>query len=445
MVNPSPVKTSIRLEDRFISAFEMQQGHTLNGSNAAVQRIRAEAIQSFETLGIPTRKLESWKYTNIEKLLRHEFSLTTGPRNVETLHASLESLRIGGLDAHIVVLLDGRFSAEASTVGTLPAGAIICGFRQATESHPEIVNRHFARYADHRSDSLTALNTAFTHDGAFVYVPDNIDLEQPVHVLHVISSDDDVLIQPRSLVVTGRSSRLTLIETHHRLSDTRTLTNAVMELFAGENATVDCCRVQDEGDSASQVNKLQVYQTRHSNVTVNTITLSGEIVRNDLQFMLDAEDCEAHLYGLFLGKDDMHVDNHTLVDHARPNCLSNELYKGVLNDASTGVFNGKVYVHRDAQQTNAYQSNKSIVLTDTARMYSKPELEIYADDVKCSHGATTGQLDREALFYLRSRGFTERHARTVLLLAFARDVTDNIKVDPLRVLLDEKLRERFHD
>jgi Fe-S cluster assembly protein SufD len=203
--------------------------------------------------------------------------------------------------------------------------------------------------------------------------------------------------------------------------------------------------VQDLGDVATEVYNLQVYQERDSRFTTHTVTLSGALIRNNLSFLPYAENCETHLFGLFMGRGRMHVDNHTLVDHARPNCFSNELYKGILEDESTGVFNGKVYVRQDAQKTNAYQSNKSIVLSDRANMYSKPELEIYADDVKCSHGATTGQIDPEALFYLRARGLSERLATALLLQAFAKDVVDNIRIAPLREMLDAYIVDRFHD
>ncbi len=215
------------------------------------------------------------------------------------------------------------------------------------------------------------------------------------------------------------------------------------EVFVGAHAHVDRYEIQDESARTSIVNKVRAYQQTGSVFRNSTFTFSGEVIRNNVEILPDAEHCETHLYGLFLGDGVMHVDNHTLVDHARPNCFSNELYKGILDDKATGVFNGKVLVRLDAQQTNAYQSNKSILLTDTARMYSKPELEIYADDVKCSHGATTGQLDEDALFYLRSRGLTEKRARAILLTAFARDVLNNVVIEPLRVYLDTLVTARF--
>lgn len=444
MLTTPVVELSTSPEDQFVSTFQMMEGHTLNGSNATIQGIRKDAIEHFRTLGIPDRKNEAWKYTNIEKVLRHSFKLQPPAKQVKCSLQDIEPFLVPGLDAHLVVLVNGRFDENLSSIGTLPDGVIVSGFAHASETYEEIVNRHYAKYADYRSEPFTALNTAFTRDGVFVYVPRNRVVDRPIHILSVISTDEDLLIQPRMLFVIEDNAQVRIIESGHSLTHTRTLTNSVTEIFVGESAFVDHYKIQREGDEAVQINNLQVYQEANSFMTTDTITLGGGLVRNNLNFLPNAEHCETHLYGLFLGKGNMHVDTHTLVDHARPNCVSDETYKGILDDSSTGVFNGKVYVRPDAQQTNAYQSNRSILLTDTAHMYSKPELEIYADDVRCSHGATTGQLDREAVFYLRSRGITEQQAIALLLLAFARDVLEHVNIEPLRENLDTLIKNQFH-
>lgn len=429
--------------DRFVQAFERLNGSTLNGS-AAVAGMRSAAINRFSELGIPNAKNEAWKYTNIEKALRHEFVLATEPAP-ELPRSVVDNHLIHGLDADVLVLVNGKFVPNQSRIGDLPAGVILTGFAEATRTVPDLVSQHYGRYVDARNETFAALNTAFATDGAFVYVPSNVVLERPVHVLSLLTTEQNLMLQPRLLYVVESGAQATVIETSRGRSKSRTLTNSVTEAYVGPNARFEHYKVQDLGEAATQIYNVQVYQERDSVFTTNTVTLSGRLVRNNLSFLPNAENCETHLYGLFLGRGRSHIDSHTLVDHARPNCFSNELYKGVLEDEATGVFNGKVYVRRDAQQTNAYQSNKSIVLSERAQMYSKPELEIYADDVKCSHGATTGQLDPEALFYLRSRGLTERQARALLLQAFARDVIDNIKVEPLRLMLDEYIVERFHE
>ncbi|MCH8960119.1 MAG: Fe-S cluster assembly protein SufD [Bacteroidetes bacterium] len=273
--------------------------------------------------------------------------------------------------------------------------------------------------------------------------PLDASLKAAVMTRATLTPDEDAFVQPRRLVVVEENAQLKLIQRLAPRTETRTFVNAVTEVFVGAHAHVDRYEIQDDPAHTSVVNNVRVYQQTGSVYRNSTFTFSGEIIRNNVTILPDAEHCETHLYGLFLSNGVMHVDNHTLVDHARPHCFSNELYKGILDDRSTGVFNGKVLVRRDAQQTNAYQSNKSILLTDTARMYSKPELEIYADDVKCSHGATTGQLDDDALFYLRSRGLTEKRARAILLTAFARDVLDNVVIEPLRAYLDTLVTARF--
>jgi Fe-S cluster assembly protein SufD len=320
---------------------------------------------------------------------------------------------------------------------------VVGGLHEASETQTNAFNRHFAQYADYENTPFTALNTAFAQHGLFVYVPRNTVVEAPLHVVNLARADDDLFYQPRNLIVVEAGAQFRIVEQYGSLTGTPTFANAVAEYYAGAGAHVQGFKVQNEGPEASRIDTVHAYQGEGSTFSMHTTTLSGTLVRNNLNMLPDAEYCETHMYGLFLADGTMHVDNHTLVDHARPNCFSNELYKGILDDRATGVFNGKVLVRPDAQKTNAYQSNKSIVLSETAHMYAKPELEIYADDVKCSHGATTGQVEPEALFYLRSRGLSERQARKLLLLAFARDVLDAVPLEPLREHLDALVAARL--
>ncbi len=432
-----------RPEDRFLSAFEAHHGRALNGSGAHVHALRREAIGRVEALGFPTRKSEAWKYTDITAQLRADWPLGPGAEAPRPSPEALAAARIPGLDAYEVVLVNGRCLSGAPE--GLPEGFVVGGLADCAAAHPALFERHFGRYADHRGEVFTALNTAFTHDGVCIYAPRGAALDKPVHIISLLQAEGLLLVQPRYLVVAEDGASVEIIETQTALGEPECFTNSVAEVYGGRDAQVSFYRIQDEGRRATQVAGMQVYQETGSNCTTFTATLSGRIVRNNLSFLPADEHCESHLFGLFIGGGDLHVDNHTHVEHARPNCVSNELYKGILDDHATGVFNGKVFVRQDAQKTNAYQSNKSIILTPTARMYSKPELEIYADDVKCSHGATTGQLDPEALFYLQSRGIPAVKARAMLLLAFARDVLENVRIAPLRDMLDHAVETRYHD
>ncbi|MFQ5570943.1 MAG: Fe-S cluster assembly protein SufD [Rhodothermales bacterium] len=438
------IDTEKPLVDRFVSAFEQDNNLLVNGSDTPLHTVRRQAIDRFATLGFPSRKAEAWKYTNIGKILKREYTIPFHPSKADISPQEVEPLMIPGLDAHVVVFVNGCFSETLSFPGDLPEGVLVTSLANACTTHADLVHAHFAQYADYREEVFTALNTAFTQDGAFVYVPKNTAVEKPVHIINLVTTGEDLLLQPRHLFVIESNSHLKLIQTSRTVSQKKTLANSVTEVYVGSRAFVDLYDIQDEHEHGSRVATVQAYQQESSVFRNSTFTLGGEMIRNNVNVLPDAEHCESHLYGLFLGKGSMHIDNHTLVDHARPQCFSNELYKGILDDQSTGVFNGKVLVRLDAQQTNAYQSNKSIALTDEARMFSKPELEIYADDVQCSHGATTGQLDREALFYLRSRGLSMKQARALMLIAFARDVLDHVTIEPLRTMLDALISERFH-
>jgi Fe-S cluster assembly protein SufD len=437
------IVTETRPEDRFVEAFRIHEGHALNGTNAHLQALRQQALERFAALGFPDRKREAWKYTRVERLLRRDYRLLLGPHETRLTPADLAPYLIPGLDAHLAVFVNGRFHEGLSRPGELPPGVVLGGLRRAAEVHGSLVDPHLARYADFRSEVFTALNTAFTQDGLFLYVPKGTVVEKPVHVLSLAEADTPALLQPRRLVVAERGSQVRVVVSEHAPTGAPLFTNAVTEVYVGAGAHVDQYTLQHEGPHASRVATVQACQQADSVFRTSTFTFSGELVRNNVSVLPDGTGCSSYLYGLVMARGEMHVDNHTLVDHARPQCFSNELYKNILDGQATGVFNGRVLVRPDAQQTNAYQSNKSILLDPRAQMYTKPELEIYADDVKCSHGATTGQLDREGLFYLRSRGLTEGQARALLLVAFARDVVDSVEVAPLRDRRDALKTQRF--
>ncbi len=440
---PTIVDSATDTVEQYVAAFRMHEGQILNGSNAAVQGIRRAAIERFEALGLPRPKDEAWKYTPIARYLNRGYQLFLGQPETEVTAQDVENLLVPDLDAHVIVLVNGRYEASLSSVGTLPEGVIVTNLARAAEAHAEVFNAHFGTYADFEHEALVALNTAFVQDGLFIYVPKDTAVEKPVHLVSIIAAEEDLLVQPRHLIIAETGSAVKLVQTGRALGETKTFINTVTEVAVGRNAHVDLYEVQDDEPLVAQVNGVHTHQDDDSVFRTSFFTFGGEVVRNNVNIVADGRNDESHMYGLFLGTGDSHIDNHTFMDHAQPDCFSNELFKGILAGKSTGVFNGKIMVRQDAQRINAYQSNKSVVLSDSAAMYSKPELEIYADDVKCSHGATTGQLDKEGIFYLRSRGLSEQQARGLMLTAFARDVVDTVDIEPLREWLDGRLQDFF--
>jgi Fe-S cluster assembly protein SufD len=435
--------TDVRPEDRFISAFEVNHGQTLNGTSASISQQREDAIERFADLGIPTNDLEAWKYTNIARIIDRPYTLPLGDTAPSVDPSDIAPFLIDEMDAHRVVLVNGRVDKSLSDVGELPPGVVVSSLAQAGSEHPDVVEAHYGQYADFEHEALTALNTAFVQDGAFVYVPSGTVVEKPIFFLHVTATDEDLFLQPRHLFVVEDGAIAKIVEAQHALTDAQTFTNTVGEAFVGEKANLDHYLIQDEGPSASQVHTRAAQQKDDSVYSTQTITYTGEVVRNNATVEADGSFCESNLFGLCVGKGEMHVDNHTQMDHVQPDCVSNELYKHVLNDESTAVFNGKVLVTRGSQRINAYQQNDTIVLNKDSQIYTKPELEIYADDVECSHGATTGQLDEEGIFYLRSRGLSERRARILMLQAFTEEVLSELSIDPLRDYVTEMVRSRF--
>jgi Fe-S cluster assembly protein SufD len=435
--------TTTRPEDRFLHAFEAYAGEVLNGTSEHLAALRRKAIERFGVLGFPGRKSEAWKYTPIAKALQHPYRIDPMPAVPALTEQALAGYAIPELDAYRVVLVNGRFVPELSTTSDLPEGVVLTGLEEAARRHADLFEKYFAHYLDFENEPFLALNTAFARDGFFLYVPEGATLERPVHVFNLIDTDEELFLQPRNVVVAAPGASLKLVTSGHNRTAQRTFTNGVTEVFVGQGAEVHQYDLRLESEAASGIFSTQAYLEGGARYTNGTLTLGGALVRNNVYVRFDDQEGEAHLYGFFLGRGSMHIDNHTRIDHAVPHCVSNELYKGILDDEATGVFNGKVLVRPHAQKTNAYQSNKSIVLTREARMYSKPELEIYADDVRCTHGAAIGQLDEDGIFYLRARGLTLQKARAMMLLAFARDVLDQITIEPLRAYLDELVAGRF--
>lgn len=428
--------TAINPRDKFIKQLS---GLEFNDQEIYLANIRKQAKEAYHTLDFPTSRTEDWKYTKVTGIVKNEFQAL--PSNVPV---DIKPYLLDGADKNRLVFVNGFFRKDLSVIGTLPGQLIIENITNAADLHPELFNNYFARFADFKSTIFTSLNTAFFTGGAFIFIADKAIIENPIHVIHLIVGDN-VISQPRNLIISGKSSQANVIYTFDTIHSKLAFTNVVTEIYVKENAHLTLDKVQNENNETSHIATEQVYQEADSNFTINTVTINGALVRNNLNIVVDAENCESNLNGLYLPQGNQHVDNHTLVDHRKAHCQSNELYKGVMSDQSTGVFNGKVFVRQDAQKTNAFQSNKNILLSDDASINSKPELEIYADDVKCSHGSTTGQMDEEGIFYLRSRGIGEANAINLMMNAFVSDVINKIKCLPLKekveLLLDKRLNK----
>jgi Fe-S cluster assembly protein SufD len=428
--------------DWYVSNFKTFENNLNGNRDIPFHKIRQSAIAKFSELGFPNSKNEEWKYTSIKPLLKHEFKFEKKPFGLSD--KTLSGFVFDGLGNNLIVFINGIFSQELSTCKPAQKGVIVENLEAAFSKRPDLISKHIAHYADYHSEVFTALNTAFATDGVFIYVPAGTILEQPIHLLNLTDADHaDTISNPRNLIIVENDSQVQFIETHNHIGEGAYFTNTVSEVILGERAVMDNIVIQDESTESYHIVNKEVHQQKNSIFTSVHVDLGGAIVRNNLNIRLKGEYCESHLFGFYLGRGAQHIDSHTVIDHIAPNCNSNELFKGILDDKAKGVFNGKVYVRRDAQKTNAFQENKTLVLTDDASMNAKPQLEIFADDVKCSHGATVGQLDDEALFYLRSRGIDKEKANAILQYAFANDIFSQIKIEPVKNWLDAILHERL--
>jgi Fe-S cluster assembly protein SufD len=405
-----------------------------------LQDLRDRAAARFAALGFPTVRDEDWRFTNVAPIAAAEFKPTGG----DAAHAT-EAELAGYLysdAAHRIVVVNGRFVAELSRTMNLPAGLRVGSLAAAVSEQADVVQRYLGQLAEFGTRAFTALNTALSSDGAFVYIPEDVILEQPLHLLFVTTASESsgpIMTNPRALVVTGARSQSRIVETYVGPRSTTYFTNAVTEVFAGEDSVVDHYKVQQESLEAFHIASMHLHATRSSNVSSHSFSLGGRLVRNDVFAVLDGEGAECTLNGLYLADGERLVDNHTSIDHARAHCPSHEIYKGILGGKARAVFNGKIIVRPDAQKTDAKQTNRALLLSDDASINTKPQLEIFADDVKCTHGAAIGQLDDDAIFYLRARGLTYFEARDMLIHAFAGDILNRVKVDPLRMALEEEL------
>ena len=428
----------------YVTNFERFE-KSLNGEAASfVHEIRKSAIAQFAKLGFPTTRDEEWKYTDVSSIAKLNFTPVVSHKVNGLTKKDLLPFTLNDFPCHTLVCVNGHFSKELSSIHTLPKGVKLGSLADAVKDNDELVRKHLARYIEVTTNAFSALSTAFLYDGVYVHIPQHTLLDLPIHLLFVSSGlETEFVVFPHNLIVLDANSQAAIVESSVGVKNNLYFANAAAEVVLGENAVLEYDKLQMESERAFHVSNLHVQQERNSNFTSNAISFGGSLVRNNIVAVLDGEGAEATLNGLYLGTDKQHVDNHTTIDHAKAHCQSHELYKGILSGKSKGVFNGKIKVRKDAQKTDAKQTNKNLILTDEASVDTKPQLEILANDVKCTHGATIGQLDDEAIFYLRSRGVDVDKARDMLIYAFASDVIDRIKVEPLRDLLHEMIHNRL--
>ena len=398
--------------------------------NTDVHEIRTEALENFEKLGFPSKKLEAWKYTSLNAVLKNDFSIFPD-KEVTVDLADVKKYFIHDIDSYKVVFIDGKYSSFLSE--TTHDGIDVCLMSAAlTKSkYKIIVENYFNKVA--KQDNLTSLNTAFATEGVYIHIPRNTEVEKPIQIINFTTgSEAATMLQPRNLIVVEQNAHVQIIERHQSLTSNPVLTNAVTEVFAAKDATVDIYKIQNDVENASLVDNCFIEQKSNSNVSVHTFSFGGNITRNNLNFYQRGEHIDSILKGITIIEGKQHIDHHTLVHHIEPNCESHQDYKGIYDERSTGVFNGKVIVNKEAQKTNAYQKNNNVLVSDKATINAKPQLEIFADDVKCSHGCTIGQLDDDALFYMQQRGIPEKEGKALLMYAFANTVLESVKIPEVK-------------
>ncbi|MHC4416605.1 MAG: Fe-S cluster assembly protein SufD [Planctomycetota bacterium] len=415
------------------------------GSRSPLLPVRESALDRFQALGFPTPRHEEWRFTNTAPIAGTPFRLA-GRDGAAVAARHLEDALFGQADWPRLVFVNGHYAPQWSAPGGAPEAVKLVSLGQALEETPQAVQAHLAKYAKYDDHAFTALNTAFMADGAYVHVPQGVRLETPIHLLFLSTGQadaDPTVSYPRNLIVADAGSEATIIESYVGRGDGIYFTNAVTEIVAGENAVIDHYKLERETERAYHVGATQLHQARHANVTSHTVSIGGALVRNNISTVLDGEGGHCTLNGLYLAAGRQHVDNHLRVEHVKPHCDSREFFKGILEGRSKAVFTGRIVVHPDAQKTDAKQTNMNLLLSEGAKVDTKPQLEIFADDVKCTHGATIGQLEQDAIFYLRSRGISEEAARGVLVYAFAGESIDKIRPEPLRAQLRETLFDRL--
>jgi len=427
------------LKEKLVSSF-MAFENTLD-VDSPLHDIRTEAIKIFETEGFPTKREEDWKYTSLNSVLKHDYSVF--PKHENALEfKDVKKYFIHEIDSYKIIFIDGKYSSHLSQ--TTHDGLDVC-LMSAALNKPKyrlIIENYFNKIAP--KNGLSSLNTAFSAEGAYIHIPKNKLVEKPIQIIHFSTGNEAALmLQPRNLIVVDENSHVQIIERHQSLTDNPVLTNSVTEIFTNKRAIVDYYKIQNDKENASLIDNTFVNQKQESIAKVHTFSFGGKLIRNNLNFYQNGERIDSTMKGITIIGNKQHVDHNTLVHHIEPNCESHQDYKGIFDGSSIGVFNGKVVVNKEAQKTNAFQANNNILISDKASINTKPQLEIFADDVKCSHGCTIGQLDESAMFYLRSRGIPEKEARALLMFAFSNNVLDSVKIPEIKTRITKIIANKL--
>ncbi len=433
--------TATQTLQNYLESFNEFEAVAAGREHLWLRELRREAFARFCEVGFPTTHDEDWRFTDVSAISKTAFRFVRDERS-EVSPQQLRSLRVRDAGCQLV-FVNGRFAPELSVLNKLPENVKVAGLADELSSNSNLVEQHLGQYVDIHRDAFSALNTAFAEDGAFVHVARGTIVEAPICLLFIsVPGTSPVMIHPRNLILIDEESQATIVEEYVSLGDGSVLCNAVTEIVAGGNAVLSHYRIEREQAHTFNVSTLRIQQGRSANIASHSVLLGGALVRNNVHPVLAGEGGECLINGLFLGSDNQHIDNYMLVEHASPHCGSRQFYNGILDDHAHGVFHGRIVVYKDAQKTDAKQTNRNLLLSDDAQIDTKPQLEIHADDVKCTHGATIGQIDEEALFYLRSRGIDEASARNHLLLAFAGECVERMKQGPIRLHV-ENLVNRY--
>lgn len=433
----------MNIEKQYIELYD--QYHSLIDSHASpiLNALREKAMSDFRVTGFPSPNDEEYKHTNIPDLFAPDYGLNLNRLEIPVNPYEVFRCDVPNLSTLLYFVVNDSFYTKENPKVKLPEGVLIGSLNEMARSHPDLVQRYYGKQACTQNDGIVALNTAFVQDGFFLYVPKGVIIEKPIQLINILRGDADFMVNRRLLIILEEGAQARLLVCDHTMDKKKFLSSQVTEIYAGKNAVFDYYDIEESSLNTNRITSTFVDQAEKSNVLINGITLHNGTTRNNYRMTFSGEHAEAHLCGMAIADKKQSVDNHTFINHAVPHCTSNELFKYVLNDSSTGSFSGRILVREGAQKTSAYQTNRNLCATKEAHMYTKPQLEIYADDVKCSHGATVGQLDENALFYLRSRGIPEAEARMLLMFAFTNDVIENVRMDALKDRLRQLVEKRF--
>lgn len=433
----------MKAEQQYIDLFAQCEDLVCRESSGVMNAPRAAALADFERLGFPSLRAEDYRYTDVSRSFAPDYGMNLKRVKIPVNPQDVFHCDVPNLSTSLYFVVNDSFYHQALPKAHLPEGVYIGSLKDFSNERPEVVSRYYGKLATSSKNGIVALNTMFAQDGFVVYVPQGVAVERPIQLVNIFRSDVDLMANRRVLVIMEPRTEAKLLVCDHSIDTVRFLANQVIEVFVGEGASFDYYDLEESSDTTTRFSSLFVKQEAESNVVINGITLTNGLTRNDYQVELLGERAETTLCGMSILDKEQHVDTYTHITHAVPRCKSNELFKNVLNDQAVGAFSGRILVKEGADKTEAYQSNRNLCTTREARMYSKPQLEIYADDVKCSHGMTTGQLDEEAIFYMRSRGISLDEARMLLSVAFTSDVIDHVRVEALRDRLHRLVEKRF--